>query len=103
MNTKEDILIFDVMSYTDKKTGEIKSRIGFTLCNEKHFKSTDKFVGFSELSCFYDGNILSKIPKEVMLEVVTGVFEVRTNASNPMRTSSILSAIEYDGDVYRIL
>ena len=103
MNTKERILIIDAMRYTDKKTGEIKSRVGFIFNTEKHFKNTEKFLGFNELSCFYDGDVVAKLKSDFIMKDVIGIFEVKTNASNPMRTSSILTAIEYKGNVYNLL
>lgn len=103
MNTKENILIIDAMKYVDKKTGEIKSRVGFIFNSDKHLKSTDKFVGFNELSCFYDGDIVSKLSTELIMKPVIGIFEVKTNQSNPMKTNSILTAIEYKGNVYNLL
>lgn len=103
MNSKEKILIIDAMKYVDKKTGEIKSRVGFIFNTEKHFKSTDKFLGFNELSCFYDGDIINKIPKDAIMAPVEGIFEVKTNQANPMKTSSILTGIEYKGNVYNLL
>lgn len=103
MNTKEKVLIIDVMSYSDKKTGEIKTRIGFILPDEKNKKATDNFKGYSELSCFYDGNLVSKVPNDCINQVVEGLFEVKPQQSNPLRTSSILTAIEFKGNVYTLL
>lgn len=103
MNTKENILIIDVMRYVDKKTGEIKSRIGFIFNSDKHFKSTDKFLGFNELSCFYEGDIVAKIPQEAIMKPVVGIFEIKANQSNPMKTSSILTGFELKGNVHNIL
>lgn len=103
MNSKEKILILDVMQYEDKKTGEIKSRIGFVLCDDKHFKATEKFVGFSELSCFYNDSIVNKVPKELILEPVDGIFQLSPSSTNPLRTTSILTGIEYKGRVYKFL
>lgn len=103
MNTKEKILILDVMRYADKKSGEIKSRLGFILCSQKHKKNTDNFKGFNELSCFYDLDILDKVPQDTILEPVDGIFELRPNQSNPMRTNSILVGFEYKGNVYKLL
>lgn len=103
MNTKENILIIDVMRYADKKTGEIKSRVGFIFNSDKHLKNTEKFLGFNELSCFYDGDVVAKLSQDLIMKPVVGIFEVKTNASNPMRTSSILTAIEHKGNVYHIL
>ena len=103
MNTKENILIIDVMRYVDKKSGEIKSRIGFVFNSEKHLKNTEKFLGFNELSCFYDGDVVCKLNPDLIMKPVIGIFEVKTNASNPMRTSSILTSIVYKGNVYSLL
>ena len=103
MNTKEQVMIIDVMRYADKNSGEIKSRIGFVLIDEKHKKSSDKFLGYAELSCFYDGDLVFKIPKNLILLPVTGVFEIKPNQANPLRTTSVLTAIEYKGNVYHFL
>lgn len=103
MNTKELIIIIDAIRYIDKKTGEIKTRIGFVFGSEKHLKKTDKFVGFSELSCFYDGDLIERIPKEVIMKPIEATFEIRNNQSNPMKSSAILSSYEFKGNVYKLL
>lgn len=102
MNTKENILIINVIRYFDKKTGEIKSRIGFIFNSDKYLKNTDKFLGVNELSCFYDDDIVAKLPTDLILRPVVGIFEVKTNPSNPMITSSVLTAIEHKGNVYKL-
>ena len=51
---KTKIMILSVLKYTDKKTGEVKTRLGFIFDDENYNVENSSFKGYSELSCFYD-------------------------------------------------
>lgn len=103
MDMKEKILITSVLVFTDKQTGEIKTRLGFLLPDEKKFTSNRSFKGYPEGNCFYDGNLLDKIPNDLLMASAFGNFVSRVSSRDPMKSYMILKDVEYKGRVVSLL
>ena len=102
MNNKEKILVTSFTVFADKDTGEIKSRIGFLLADSSKFAKNKSFKGYSDLSVYLDGDYLEKLPDDLFMASSYGTFVDKRNARNPMRSTSVLTSIEYKGHVYNL-
>lgn len=101
---KANIIILSVLKYTDKKTGEYKTRLGF-IFNDKIYNVNNKsFKGFSELSCFYDGDkVFDVITNDMINKPIECSIKVEQSANNPLKTNSKIEKISYAGSVYNLL
>lgn len=100
---KQEIRVLNVMCYKDKQTEALKTRIGFIFTGKEQLVNGPKFKGFSELSCYYDGNLIDRIPIDLICSPVTATLQTRSNPSNPMKSSKIIKDIEYKNNVYSLL
>lgn len=91
---KLSVTMLNIMKYEDKKTGELKVRIGYILNSKEAPKYTEKFKGISELSYFTkDVNVFDKVKAEHLLTPVEFVLEEVPSANNPFRKIAVLQAI----------
>lgn len=101
---KTKIMILSVLKYTDKKTGEVKTRLGFIFDDENYNVENSSFKGFSELSCFYDGDsVFDTITKDMIKKSLDCNIRVQQSVSNPLKTTSKIEKISYAGNVYNLL
>lgn len=92
-----DIMILNVLDYTDKKTGELKSRMSFIFADKEYFQDTEKFLGFGEVSLFYNKSIRNKIPKSAIGKSLKAKIQTRGSFRNPMKSYSNIESIVVDG------
>jgi hypothetical protein len=98
---KERIVLLNVLKYKNDK-GE-GTRVGFIFANSDKVQDTDKFIGYSELSQFYDADTFSKFKKEMIGKPVDAYFKVVSSPSNPLKTRSIIEKIEYENNVINLI
>lgn len=103
MQKKEDIRILNVLCYTDKETKKEKTRVGFIFTGAEQLSDSANFKGFSELACFYDGNLVKNLPVDLICKPVKASFEVRSNRTNPMKSTMIIKDVEFNHNVYNLL
>lgn len=101
---KAKIIILSVLKYVDKKTNETKTRLGFIFDDEQYNVSNKSFKGYSELSCFYTGDVVFEtITKDMIKKPLECVIRVEQSASNPLKTNSKIEKVSYAGSVYNLL
>lgn len=101
---KSKIIILSVLKYTDKKTGEVKTRLGFIFDDPQYNVSNNSFKGYSELSCFYNGdNVFNVISPDMIKKPLDCSIKVEQSASNPLKTNSKIEKVSYAGSVYDLL
>lgn len=101
---KEKIIILSVLKYTDKKTNETKTRLGFIFDDDKFNVSNSSFKGFSELSCFYNGDeVFNLISNDMIKKPLECVIKQNQSASNPLKTNSKIEKVSYAGSIYNLL
>ncbi len=103
MDMKEKILITDVTVFPDKSTGEIKTRVGFILPDKKNFNSNKSYKGYPSSACFYPGDLLDKIPNELLLASAMGTLVSRQSVRDPMKSYLTLKEVEFQGHVFTLL
>lgn len=98
------IEILSVLKYTDKKTGEIKTRLGFIFEDEKYLVQNKSFKGYSELSCFYNGDkVFEMLTPDMFRKPIKCTILVENNPSNPLKTTSKVEKLVYGNNVYNLL
>lgn len=94
----------NVMIYSDKETGNLKTRLGYNLIDSSMKQITDKFKGFADLAVYYDGDeVFKKIPQEIIGTVVVAIIEEVANVRNPLRKTSIIKGIKVGNSVITLV
>lgn len=96
--------LISLVAYTDKKTNQPKTRIGYRLLDNKYRQSTDKMKGFSELSVYVDGHdIFNKFKADWCGCQVELELEERPSTSNPLRNIQVIKNIKVGDNVISLL
>lgn len=98
---KVEILIVGARVY--EKDGQKNTRLVFVPVEKNNFQMTAKQVGYADLAEYYNTDILKNLPKELILQKVTGLFEDKPYAGNPFKSRSQLVGVEYEGKVYNFI
>lgn len=99
---KEKITILNVLCYEkDNKKG---TRLGFVFSSENKLSNNDKYKGFSEISCFYEGDkVFNSIPLDMIGVPVDVTLKSVADFKNPLNTRNIIDTISYKGNVINLL
>lgn len=92
-----DIMILNVLDYADKKSGELKSRMSFIFADKEYFQDTEKYLGYGEVSLFYNHSIRDRIPKTAIGKCIKAKIQTRGSYRNPMKSYSNIESITVDG------
>lgn len=103
MDMKEKLIITNVTVFPDKKTGEIKTRIGFLLADKKNFVSNRSYKGYAESATFYNGDIKDKVPDDAILSPLYGELVSVRSQRDPLRSFMNLKSFTYNGHVVNLL
>lgn len=97
---QQEIIILNRMRYeNDKGKG---SRISFILSDQR--QESNNFDGCPVVDEFYNNtSVFTKIPKEVMLEEVIGIFRPKQSIKSPLKSSLSLVGIETDDGIIDLL
>lgn len=99
---KEKITILNVLCYEkDNKKG---TRLGFVFSSSDKMSDNAKYKGFSEISCFYEGD---KVFNSITLDMIGVPVDVTLKAvsdfKNPLNTRNIIDTVTYKGNVINLL
>lgn len=98
---KVEILIVGARTY--EKDGQKNTRLVFIPVDKTNFQVSAKQLGYSDIAEYYSTDILKNLPKELILEKVTGLFEDKPYAGNPFKSRSFLVGVEFEGKVYSFI
>lgn len=98
---KEKIVLLNVLKYSNDR-GE-GTRIGFIFADESKKVTTDKFIGYSEISQFYNSSVFDKFNSDLIGKPITATFKTEQNPANPLRTRTLISSLEYNGRTINLL
>ena len=101
-NIKAELL--SCLAYTDKKTNQPKTRLGYRLLDLKYRQDTNNLKGFSELSTYVDGHTLFNNMKPDYFGVQAEIeLEERPSSSNPLRNVQVIKSIKVGENVISVL
>lgn len=96
--------LLSCLAYTDKKTNQPKTRIGYRLLDDKYRQDTAKLKGFSELSTYVDGHNLFNNMKPEYFGVQAEIeLEERPSTSNPLKNVQVIKNIKIGNNVISVL
>lgn len=82
------IILLNAMVYEDKKTKELKTRIGYVPVEKGSLQNRDKFKGYTDIGAYVSKtDILEKLNETDFLNQATLVAEEVQNTSNPFKKS----------------
>lgn len=101
---KLQVELLSALAYTDKKTNQPKTRIGYRLLESKYRQNSSNMKGFSELSYYLDGH-------EAFNKLDANCFGVQAeidvsnepSKSNPLKNVQVLKSIKVGDNVINIL
>lgn len=101
---KYKVELLSALAYTDKKTNEPKTRIGYRLLEDQFRQDTKNLKGYSELSYYIDGHDVFNELKATYFGVVAEL-EISTepSKSNPLKSIQVLKSITVGENVINIL
>lgn len=101
---KAEIILSSCLLYTNKETGELDTRLGYSFANDELRQNDDKMKGFPELSIFIPGTqVFNLLPLDIYHKKVTLVFEEQPSKRNPLQKVTVFKEIVYNGKVYSLL
>lgn len=96
--------LLSCLAYTDKKTNQPKTRLGYRLLESKYRQDTNNLKGFSELSTYVDGHVLFNNMKPEYFGVQAEIeIEERPSSSNPLRNVQVIKSIKVGENVISVL
>lgn len=91
---KIQVELLSVLAYTDKKTNEPKTRLGYRCLEPKYKQNTEKLKGFSELSIYLDNHdLFNKLTADMFGVQAELEFEEKPTISNPLKNVLTLKTI----------
>ena len=100
---KYQVELTNCLTYNDKKTGEVKTRLGYRLKDNKYNQSTAVFKGFAEMSYFLLGtDLFNKLKSEYFGIPAELTIEEQPSLSNPMRKTAVLKQIRIGNEVINV-
>ena len=99
---REKITILNVLCYD--KDGKKGTRLGFVFTGDDKLSNNDKYKGFTEISCFYEGHdVFNKIALDMIGKPVDVTLKSVADFKNPLNTRNIIDTIVYKGNVITLL
>lgn len=93
---KTKIMILNVLDYS--KEGKEGVRVSYVLCDKTAFVDNERYRGLTEVNSFYTSrNVYTNITNEMIGKSLDGNFISKQDFKNPLKTTSILASIEYNG------
>lgn len=103
---KFQVELLNCLPYIDKKSNQPKTRLAYRCIDTKYKQSTDKFVGYPELSVYLDTHNLFNSLKEKSEYFGVAVeleFVEQPSKTNPLKSDLKLKSIIVGNDVISVL
>lgn len=96
--------LLSCLAYTDKKSNQPKTRLGYRLLDLKYRQDTNNLKGYSELSTYVDGHNLFNNMKPEYFGVQAEIeIEEQPSKSNPLRSVQVIKNIKVGENVISVL
>ena len=100
MNREFKIQLLNVLEYEDKKTGKIKTRIGYIYASKEFCSNTDKFIGRSENAYYVNGGLKNLFTLEdITTKTYTLVVGDKPSSTNLLRSRIVPIQLKIDNKV----
>lgn len=92
------IIPLNILRYQDKKTGLTKSVLGFIFYDKKYYTDEDRFIGYPNLTQFYNTDILTILkPYDIIGKPVKATLCTRTKYKNPTQMRNYIERLNIGG------
>lgn len=96
---KENIVILSILKF--EREGVEKSRLTFIFADKDRMSISKKMKGYIDLSLYYeDTKPFDNIPSEIIGEVVQANLIEKPNKNNPLKKTSIIDSVIFNGQTY---